>query len=227
MQAEQSKLVPVEIWDLSIRIFHWLLATLVAVSYLSGEFEFFDIHMLSGQAIAVLLIFRIVWGLIGSPTARISSLFFSPRAYLDYFRSLFRRKPSYSFGHSPIGSLAVIAILTILIVQTSTGLFATDVDGLLEGPFAYYINYEISRFASDVHLFNQQLVLAAVIVHLSAILFYYLYKHENLVKPMLTGIGFLPENQANSVPKLKSIWTGLIVLVLTAVIMLTVYAVWG
>ena len=133
----------------------------------------------------------------------------------------------YSVEHSPIGSLAVIAILLAVIVQATTGMFATNVDGLVEGPFAYYVSYDFSRWASDVHVTHKKWLFALVILHLVANAFYYFYKKDNLIKPMITGTRPIPRNLARTAPTLESPWRGAVIALITAAIMLWVFLQYG
>ncbi len=227
MSNESGKHSPIRIWDVSIRIFHWLLALLIVVMYVSAKLEKFDIHILAGTAITVLLVFRIVWGLVGSSNARFSSLLHPVAAYKEYLGKLRKRSPGYSTGHSPIGSLSVIAMLAVLAVQVGTGLVATNVDGIVEGPFAYYVTYEYSRFASEIHLLNEQLLFALAILHIAAILFYYFYKKENLIVPMITGVANLPSDKAKLAPRLASPWFALSVLLIVALIIVILFLLYG
>ena len=117
MTHDDTNHVSTKIWDLPVRVFHWLLAVLVAVMFVSAEFENFDVHIFTGKSIAILLVARLVWGFVGSSNARLSALFFRPREYIDYIVTLPERKPGYGVKHSPVGALAVIVILLILVVS--------------------------------------------------------------------------------------------------------------
>lgn len=217
----------VEVWDLPLRIFHWLLAVLIVVMLVSAEFENFEVHITAGKIIVILLLTRIAWGLFGSSNARFSALLFKPRDYVDYIRKLPERRPSYSVTHSPIGSLAVIAILVALAVQVTTGLFATDVDGLVEGPFAYYIPYELTREASEIHVTHVNWLIALVILHIAANLFYYVYKRDNLIKPMITGSRQIPADLAPDAPQLTPLWKNALAAVVVAAVMIWLFVQYG
>ena len=225
--ANESNLVKVKVWDLFVRIFHWLLAALIVVMLVSANFGNFDLHITTGKTIVILVIARLFWGIVGSSNARITALVFKPSAYINYIKTLPQRKPGYSLAHSPIGSLAVIAILGFLIFQLTTGLFAADVDGLVEGPFAYYISYELSRTASNLHLQNVDWLISIIVLHIAANLFYFFYKRDNLIKPMLTGSRSVPKDKSQNPPRLASPWRGLIVTAIVAAIMIWVYVQYG
>lgn len=227
MTSSDSNRVSVRVWDLPVRIFHWLLAVLVAVMFISAEFENFDIHILAGKGIAILLVVRIVWGFIGSSNARFSALFFHPREYVSYIADLPRRQPGYSVAHSPIGSLAVIAILSIIAVQVATGLVASDIDGLIEGPFAYYVSYDTSRWATGVHHTNETLVLYVIGLHLAANAFYYIYKKDNLISPMITGSRQVPQDFSSNQPVIAPLWKGIATIVVSAAVMLWIFNQYG
>ena len=171
------------IWDLPIRLFHWLIVALFAFSWWTAENDRADLHIWSGIAILTLLIFRILWGFVGSSTARFANFVRGPRAVFGYLRGQWS-----GIGHNPLGALSVVALLGLLFVQVGLGLFSTDEDGLVEGPLASLVSYSISEEAVDLHedLFNVLLVFVGL--HLAAILFYRL-RGKGLIGPMVTGSG--------------------------------------
>ncbi len=219
--------INIKVWDLVIRVFHWLLAINILVMLVSAKLENFDVHITAGKIVVILMLIRIVWGFIGSSNARFSALVFKPKAYFDYIRTLLERKPGYSVAHSPIGSLAVIALLLAVAVQATTGLFAADVDGLIEGPFAYYVSYELSRYASEIHVTHIDWLITVIVVHIGANLFYYFYKRDNLIKPMITGQRLIPKENLNHPPRLASPWKGFLVAIAVAAIMVGIYVQYG
>ena len=227
MSSHKFEFVRINIWDIFIRIFHWLLAALVLVMFVSANFGNFDIHILAGKGIAVLLVARIFWGLLGSSNARFSVLLFKPREYFNYIRTLPQRKPGYSVAHSPIGALAVIAILLVLLVQVCTGLVASDIDGIYEGPFAYYVDYDFSRWATEIHYANKRFVIALVVLHISANLFYYFYKKDNLIKPMITGNRRVPKDVAEAAPQLSSKIRATVISMIAAALMIGLFVQFG
>ena len=173
----------VAIWDVPTRLFHWLLVGLIALSWWAAEYHFDDVHIWSGIAVLTLLIFRILWGFVGSSTARFSSFVKGPRAVFGYLQGSWR-----GVGHNPLGALSVIALLAMVAVQVGLGLFASDEDGLMQGPLAHLISFDAQESVAELHedLFNVLLALAAL--HVAAIIFYRL-RGKNLVKPMITGSG--------------------------------------
>lgn len=171
----------VAIWDLPTRLFHWLLVGLIGLSWWSAEYHFDDIHIWSGIAVLSLLIFRILWGFFGSSTARFANFVRGPKAVFGYLQGSWR-----GIGHNPLGALSVIALLAMVGVQVGLGLFASDEDGIMQGPLARLIGFDAQETATELHeeLFNVLLALAAF--HVAAIFFYRL-RGKNLVKPMITG----------------------------------------
>jgi len=175
--------VKVPIWDLPTRMFHWVLAGLVGFSWWTAETHRDDLHIWSGVAILTLLIFRILWGFVGSSTARFANFVRGPRAVFGYLRGDWR-----GIGHNPLGAMSVIALLGLLVVQVGLGLISSDDDGLVEGPLAPLVSYATSNWAVDLHetLFN--VLLSLIGLHLAAILFYRL-RGKGLIGPMVTGKG--------------------------------------
>lgn len=176
-----------KLWDLPTRFFHWTLVILVAVSGYTGLYEIMTYHFYAGYAIFTLLLFRLFWGLWGSTTARFSSFLKGPRAVAAYVRTLPRRKPSRSLGHNPLGALSVLALLTVLGAQVGFGLFAIDIDFIDMGPLSDLVAYETASASLDYHRLNFDIILILVALHVAVILFYLLYKRENLTAGMLHG----------------------------------------
>lgn len=176
------------IWDLPVRIFHWALALLIAGAWytvkISGNM---DQHMLIGQSILALLIFRVLWGFVGSRYARFGSFVYKPSEIVSYARNLFSRKGGEYAGHNPTGSLAVFAMLALVGVQVTTGLFATDADEYVQGPLNGLVSSSTAYSITDIHFVNINFLLALIGLHIVAILFYLLFKRENLISPMITG----------------------------------------
>ena len=175
------------IWDLPIRIVHWLLTVLIFGSWytvsVTGNME---AHMLIGQTILCLLIFRVVWGFVGTRYAKFSSFVFGPRAIIAYARTILSRSGGGYAGHNPLGFLAVFAMLLLIGIQVTTGLFATDGD-FYEGPLNNLVSGRTGREITDIHYANFNVLAIMIGIHIAAIVFYLLYKRENLIWPMFTG----------------------------------------
>ena len=179
----------VKIWDMPVRLTHWALVVLIGFSWWSGEQGGLTLtwHIWSGYAILTLALFRIVWGFVGSTTARFSSFVRGPRAVVSYVRSLGRRGASGHPGHNALGGWSVVLLLLAIAVQAGTGLFAND-DIMTEGPLVRYVSKELSDLLTTVHHYNFWGLLTLAGVHIAAVLFYLLYKSENLIAAMVTGM---------------------------------------
>ena len=178
----------VKVWDLPTRLFHWVLVILVACSFITGSIggQAMVYHERCGVAILVLLLFRLVWGFIGGRHARFTTFVSSPAAVWRYAVDLIRNTSPRYLGHNPLGGWSILAMLTLLLVQVGTGLFAND-DIFTEGPLFAYVAKNTSDWLTRIHLFNQKAILFLVAVHLGAILFYLVVKRENLIYPMISG----------------------------------------
>lgn len=177
------------IWDPALRAFHWTLAALVVANWLLGKFGPTDmtLHFWLGYAVIALLLFRLVWGFVGPAPARFAQFVRGPRAVLAYAREMIRPRPTHWPGHSPVGALAVLAMLAVLIGQVTTGLFADPDDYINVGPLASQVSSATSRAALRWHHRGADLILILVLLHWAAVLFYRLWKREDLVRPMITG----------------------------------------
>ena len=140
-----------------------------------------DWHIWSGIAILTLLIFRLLWGFVGSSTARWAGFVRGPRAVLGYLRGGWR-----GTGHTPLGAISVVAMFLAVAVQVGLGLVAEDEDGLYTGPLAPLVSIDTSDAARDIHELWFYVILGLVVLHLAAILFYRL-RGQGLTWPMITG----------------------------------------
>ena len=183
--------LPMPIWDLPIRLFHWLLPVLLLTSYIAVKTDRMALHLLSGYALATLLIFRLVWGFLGSDTARFTRFVKSPLAAMRHASHMFRREPDNVAGHNEAGGLMALVLLALLVLQVSTGLFAND-DGENEGPLMKFISKGLSDQLSKVHAVNVKLITVAVGLHILAVLAYAVFKGHDLVRPMINGRKRLP-----------------------------------
>lgn len=184
---EQTHLVPV--WDLPTRLFHWLLAALVAAAFVTAKTggNAMIYHEWCGSAILSLLVFRAVWGGIGSGPSRFASFLVGPAAVRRYALTLFHRDAGRHFSHNPLGGWSVAAMLLVLFLQAGTGLFAND-DIAATGPLYAWVGKALSDRLTVVHLINQNAIAALAALHIAAVLFHLVYKRENLITPMITGL---------------------------------------
>ena len=177
------------IWDLPLRVFHWLLVIFVAIAWytvkVSGDM---DLHMLAGQAILALLIFRVIWGFIGTRHSLFKNFIFGIKEVVFYLKNIFSSNVKKYGGHNPLGSIAVFIILSLLLFQTITGLFATDYDGYFKGPLNDFISSAAGNSITGLHHENFELfIISMIFVHIFAIFFHLLVKKENLIFPMFSG----------------------------------------
>ena len=171
------------IWDLPTRLFHWLLVTLIALSWWSAEYHQDELHIWLGMAVLSLLIFRLLWGFVGGSTARFANFIRGPRAVFGYLRGGWR-----GIGHNPLGALSVVALLAMAGIQVVLGLFASDEDGLMQGPLAPLVSIDAADQAREWHEATFNVLLALIALHLAAIA-YYRWRGKNLLRPMITGKG--------------------------------------
>jgi cytochrome b len=177
------------VWDFPTRLFHWLLVIFVIISFATGKIggNAMQYHKLSGFTILVLILFRLIWGIVGSGESRFATFIKGPSTVVRYSMALLRKDSPPCLGHNPLGGWSIIAMLFALLVQAATGLFAND-DIATEGPLYGWVSKATSDGLTRIHRLNQEVIIALVSIHVLAVLFYLLYKRENLVKPMITGV---------------------------------------
>ena len=175
-------------WDSPVRLFHWSVVLLVFLSWWTAHERMMDWHRRSGYVMVSLVLFRLLWGVFGSATARFSNFVRGPRMVMDYARhDLFRRTAQAVTGHNPLGGWSVLAMLAALLVQTGLGMFAVDVDGIESGPLSRWVSFETGRSAAHAHSVLFNILLGLIALHVAAVVFYLVYKRTNLIAPMLPG----------------------------------------
>ena len=206
----------ITIWDLPTRIFHWTLLCLVSAAMVSAQIggNAMVWHGRFGAGILGLLAFRLAWGVIGSTYARFLTFVRGPGAIMSYLRGQWN-----GVGHNPLGALSVVGMLTVLLAQGLTGLFAND-DIAFRGPYAMLLSDDTSTWITSLHKDNVWVLGFLIAAHLGAIAFYARVKKDNLIKPMLVGYKEMNPQTAKSA-------TGGGPLALIVALLIGVSAVWA
>ena len=182
----QQNLICVRVWDLPTRLFHWSLAICFLGLVITGTVGdgALIFHFRFGYAMLALLLFRIVWGVLGGRWSRFGNFLFSPRATLTYLQG---KSPSDAdVGHTPLGALSVWALLVFLIAQVASGLVSDD-DISFTGPLSHLVSNATVSLATNYHTdIGKWILLALVLVHLVAIVIY-TRRQRGLVSAMLHG----------------------------------------
>lgn len=187
------------VWDLPTRIFHWALAVCVFSLLITGFIggDAMQWHYRFGYSVLTLLLFRLIWGILGGKWSRFVSFIYAPSNILHYLKG--RGNPLHSVGHNPLGAFSVFAMLALLLAQVATGLISDD-EISAAGPLTKFVSNAMVSLASRYHVTTGKvLVIVLVIVHLAAIVFYLYKKRENLIKPMLHGDKLLPASTPASI----------------------------
>lgn len=196
--APEAPREPVAVWDGPVRVVHWsmvLLFVLLVISGLRGG-DALQWHMRFGQALLALVLFRVLWGFVGSRNARFRAFVRGPRAAARYVRSRVRRTPEIHATHNPIGGWMVIALLVAMLVQIGTGLFTND-DILWDGPLAKHVSKETSDALASFHRRFAWVVVTLAALHVLAVVAYLTVFRENLAKAMVDGMKSLPADLAD------------------------------
>ena len=174
------------VWDAPTRLFHWLVAGLVLAAYVTFRLGWMGWHAYIGYALLALVFFRLLWGFFGSETARFARFLASPRLAARHLLHLFRREPDQQVGHNPAGGWMVLLLLGLLLGECLTGLYLNN-DIADEGPLTELVPASVANLIDALHTIFWQVLLAAVALHILAILIYAAAKRQNLVLPMLSG----------------------------------------
>jgi len=188
------------VWDAPVRVFHWLMVFSVAGAYLTAESERWRLaHVTLGYTMAGLVVFRIVWGLVGTRHARFASFVRGPAAVAAYLRALVRGRPEHHAGHNPAGAFAIIALLGLAGAVAATGWASFNAVG--------------GEWAKELHEGVANTMLAVAAVHVAGVLLGSWMHRDNLIGAMLTGRKSAPAEEG-----VRRAWRGVAALMLVAVL---------
>ena len=174
------------IWDLPLRIFHWSFAVIILASWYTSEQEgeLVELHMQLGFVALALIIFRVLWGIVGPKHARFSQFIPSPNALIAYLHPT--KKSRTTAGHNPLGALMVVLMISLIATQAISGLFIDD-DIYSSGPYYGSVSNTVEKLMRFLHHNIFDYMIAAIFLHLAAVAYYWRVKKQNLVLPMITG----------------------------------------
>jgi cytochrome b len=189
--ASTTERTPVKhhkVWDLPVRVFHWALAVAFVGAYVTNRLgvNYFKYHVWFGYAVIVLVVFRLVWGIVGTHHARFGNFVRGPIATLRYTWQWLRGKEQHHAGHNPLGAWMVLLLLVTLFVQAFSGLFGDDQIMNL-GPLYGYVEAETSATLTSLHRQLFYWIVGAVVLHVLAVIAHIVIKKDNLVRAMITG----------------------------------------
>ena len=166
------------IWDAPVRVFHWLLALSFLGAYLTAESERWQlVHITLGYTVGGLVVFRLLWGVVGTRYARFGSFVRGPRAVAGYLQALLARRPEHHLGHNPAGALAIVMLLGLSLLSVTTGwLIYNDIG-----------SPTLASVLEELHEGAANFMLATVVVHVAGVLLSSWLHGENLVRAMVTG----------------------------------------
>src|SRR5258708_10569159 len=176
------------VWDLPLRVFHWVLVLLVISRVVAGTIggNAMECHALGGYTILPLVLFRILWGFAGGTHARFHDFVRGPAAVARYADMVIKGTAASHRGHNPLGGWSVVLMLVSLLVQAVTGLFAND-DVMMEGPLAKHVSDDASALFTAIHDVNAGILLTLISLHILAVFFYLFRRKQDLIGPMITG----------------------------------------
>ncbi|BFM05488.1 cytochrome b/b6 domain-containing protein [Halioxenophilus aromaticivorans] len=209
MEITPSK---IKAWDLPTRVWHWSIVALIAFLWFSAEIadDLMDWHMMAGRTLLGLLLYRIVWGVMGSETARFSRFVRSPLAALTELKGLAGGQHTRYIGHNPAGGWFVLVLIALMALQAISGLFVSD-GYFYEGPWASSVSGDVQDTMMDIHELGINLIIAAVVIHVLAIVVHSL-RGDHLVGAMITGNKKVSTTTADGTPtQWRSPWLALAV----------------
>lgn len=184
MLISQRETGTIKVWDPLVRIFHWSLVFSFTLAYLAEDWE--DVHVIAGYVVALLVGFRLLWGVIGTRRARFTQFVKSPKVVLDYLKQMIRFKVPHYIGHNPAAAAMIVCLLISLIMTSVSGMviIAGEGQGPLTGTLFASINHDL---AEDVHELFANFTVFLVVLHVAGVLLSSLLEKESLIRAMITG----------------------------------------
>lgn len=181
------------IWDFPTRLFHWLLVLSILAQYITADLldDAVQWHFYIGYFTLGLIIFRLLWGMVGPKYAKFSQFVKGPRDVFEYAKTLFDRDSLPSVGHNPLGGWFVVVMIVLVLVQAVSGLFMTD-DIFLDGPLRRMATDDVLTIMNTLHHVAFDTLLYVITLHIGASIFYGIYKRQQLLPPMINGKKPLP-----------------------------------
>ena len=213
MRDGELQVRQVRVWDLPTRVFHWALVAAIVGSVTTVQLHWMAWHARFGYAILTLMLWRVLWGFLGSENARFAHFLKGPRAVLAHLGHLVSRRPDRETSHNPLGGWAVVVLLLLVGAQATTGLFAND-DILFSGPLASTVGKAMSDRITGWHYMIKDLLLVMIALHVAAAILYRLWPRHRLVEAMVTGRKALPDDVPP--PRHAGLGRALILLALSA-----------
>jgi cytochrome b len=176
------------VWDIPVRLFHWLLVLCLFGQWLTAEVleDAMDIHFYIGYFTLGLIIFRLIWGFVGTKYAKFNSFIAGPKAMSTYLRSVISKQHTFSIGHNSVGGLILPGVIILVGLQAISGLFTTD-DIVYSGPYYASADTDLQQLMQWLHHNVFDILLAIIGLHLVAIGWYLVFLKHNLIRPMLDG----------------------------------------
>lgn len=174
LTTEQTDKAMILVWDLPVRVFHWLLVICFTGAWITSESERLQmIHYAFGYTACLLVFIRLLWGLFGTKYARFSQFLKGPKAVFDHFLAMLRLRPHQDVGHNPAGGLVMMVLMLLILLIGLSGYMS--------------VKEILGNFSSEFHESVSNLALALVILHVLAAVIMSVLERQNLIRAMVTG----------------------------------------
>ncbi len=209
-----DKACRVKVWDVPVRLFHWILVSCFITAWLTLDNRYLDIHVFAGYVMGGLIVFRILWGIVGDSYARFRDFAFGWREAWNYMTMVLKRWPTRYLGHNPAGSWAIYLLLGLGLLITITGLLGMGGEER-QGPLAGLLNYPQGESVIYLHEVLSWVMLGTVAVHLTGVATESILHRENLVGSMITGYKKAAQGTISAPPR-RLVGTLMLVVIVAA-----------
>lgn len=224
-----NKMQSTGVWDLPVRICHWLMVFLFVAQWATAQWlnDKIELHAKIGYVFIAVVVFRIVWGFCGTYYARFTTFLYHPYRIIDYTKNMLKPHSPVHLSHNPLGGIMVLILLSLLLLQGISGLFMTD-DIFFNAPYYYSVSASMQTLMSNIHHYAFCALKISIAVHIVAVFMYTFMKKQALISAMFTGNKPSQSNVKPHSTHIKTYWLRwLIAASLVALLMYLIVAVWA
>jgi cytochrome b len=185
---DETKQQQIRVWDPLVRLFHWLLVACFLIAYVVED-DMLNLHVLAGSIIFGLIVFRLIWGIMGTEHSRFTDFICSFKHIIQHLRDLVRLRPAHHMGHTPGGGVMIFLLLLGLLLLTLSGIMLYTMEGVLL-PFAGFmtgVDLDTTILIEHIHGWVADLLVFFVVFHVAGVLLESLLQKQNLIRTMITG----------------------------------------
>lgn len=176
------------VWSVFTRLSHLLMMVFMLAVFLTPEVKsLLSLHVALGYALAVLFIFRILWGLLDVKYSKFKDFNFNLLDLKEYIFTIFGNKKEY-VGHNPASSYAIIAMIVLTLLAVASGALAYGVkEGMGIFSFMNHTLFRDMKLFKEIHEFFANVLMFVIFAHIAGVLLDKILHKSDALQSMIDG----------------------------------------